>query len=157
MIVIPSLVLWLGAFNFLRVAPYHHQLLFAWCMGVLVVCSLPGLVALRRRFWKRRFAGGGGWMRTVGVLLWMSLFIAPVVTGASWLWYEFSEARDGMTNLQHFLGFLVCALTSVYAAYGLAVLAFLIQLWRDQWRPKLSVVTLGYLYLFYVALVWICR
>jgi len=125
--------------------------LFGISLGVLLVSVLPWLVVLRRRFWRRRFPDGGRWMTAVSVLLWISLLIGPLVTGSFWAWTQFSGAVDGMERLSDTLGILVYGVVSFSAAYCLATMALLIQIWRDQWRAKLTGVTVAFLFLLFVA------
>jgi hypothetical protein len=125
--------------------------LFGISLGVLMVSVLPWLVVLRRRVWRRRYADGGGWMTVVSALLWISLLIGPLVTGAFWAWTQFTDAHDGMARLSDTLGTLVFGVVSISAGYCLATLALLIQIWRDQWRTKLTGVTVSILFLLFVA------
>ena len=121
--------------------------LFGVSLGLLLVCLLPWLVLLRRKFWSRRFAEGGKWRIAVTVLLWVCVLIGPVVTGSFWLWTRFADAPDNMARLVQFLGIVVYGVMSFSAAYWVGALAFLIQLWRDQWCARLTTVAVGYLFL----------
>jgi hypothetical protein len=94
-------------------------------------------------------------MIAVAALLWISLLIGPVVTGSFWLWTQFSDAPDGMAKFSEFLGLVGFGVISFSAAYWLAALAFLIQIWRDQWRMKLTGVTVAFLFLLFVAYAWL--
>lgn len=145
-----SLVLVISAIACFKLA-CSESFLFAVSLGVLVVSGLPWLVVLRRRGWKRRYPTGGRWMVAVSALLWISLFIGPLVTGAFWAWTQFSDAQDNMVRLSHTLGVLALGAVSFSAAYGLATLAFLVQIWRDRWHPKLTGVTVAFLFLLFVA------
>ena len=129
--------------------------LFAVGLGLLLVCVLPWLVVLRRIAWNRRYPEGGRWMIAVAALLWISLLIGPVVTGSFWLWTQFSDAPDGMARFSEFSGLVGFGVISFSAAYWLAALAFLIQIWRDQWRMKLTGVTVAFLFLLFVAYAWL--
>jgi hypothetical protein len=124
--------------------------LFGIGLGVLMVSVLPWLVVLRRRFWRKRFPDGGRWMTAVSALLWISLLIGPLVTGSFWLWWQLSHAPDGMARFGDFLGVVVFGVISFSAGYLSAAIALLIQIWRDQWRAKLTGVTLAFLFLWYV-------
>lgn len=128
-----------------------ESFLFGISLGVLVVCILPWLVVLRRSVWKRRDPEGGRWMTAVSVLLWLALIIGPLVTGSFWAWTQFSGALDGMARLNDTIGTLVFGVVSFSAAYGLATLALVIQIWRDQWRMKQTGVTVAFLLLLFVA------
>ena len=128
--------------------------LFGISLGVLLVSVLPWLVVIRRRFWRRRFPDGGRWMIAVAALLWISLLVGPVVTGSVWLWTQFSDAPDGMARFSNFLGVVVFGVVSFSAAYWLATMALLIQIWRDQWRANLTGVTVAFLFLLFIAYVF---
>ena len=128
---------------------------FAVSLGVLTVCLLPWLLVLRRRFWKKSFPEGGGWMSAVTWSLWLSLLIAPLATGAFWWWTKQSPAADNMAAISKAIGVIVVGIGSVYVAYGLATLAFLVQLWRDQWCKKLTGVSFTYLFLLFATFTWI--
>jgi len=148
-----SLFLGIGSYVCLRVTN-SNSILFGISLGLLVVCILPWLSVLRRRVSPKQYPEGGKWMTAVTMLLWISLFIGPVVTGSFWAWTQFSDAPDGMARLSNGIGLLVFGVISFSTAYWLATLAFLIQLWRDQWRTKLTGVTIAYLFLLFVAYVW---
>jgi len=90
-------------------------------------------------------------MTAVAGLLWVSLLIGPLVTGSFWVRTRFSDAQDGMARLSDTLGTLALGAVSFSTAYWLAALALLIQIWRDQWRPKLTGVTVAFLFLLFVA------
>lgn len=53
-----------------------------------------------------------------------------------------------MARLSDTIGVLVFGVVSFSAAYWLAIFSFLIQVWREQGRTKLTGVTLAYLFLF---------
>lgn len=127
---------------------------FGVSLGSLLVCVLPWLVAVRRRVWSRSYPEGGGWMKAVAILLWTSLLIGPVVTGSFWGWTRISDAPEGMLGLSNLLGVAVLGVISFSAAYYLATLAFLIQVWRDHWCKRLTGATIAFLFLLYVAYVW---
>ncbi len=129
--------------------------LFGVGLGVVIVSLLPWLVVLRRRVWKRSYPKGGGWMTLVSVLLWMSVLIGPFVTGAFWAWTQFAGTKDGMARLSDALGTVVFGVVSCSAAYGLATLALLIQIWRDQWRAKLTGMAVAFLFLLLVAYLFV--
>jgi hypothetical protein len=93
-------------------------------------------------------------MTAVSSLLWISLLIGPLVTGSFWLWTQFSDAPDDMARFSNSLGVVVFGAISFSAGYWLAGLAFLIQIWRDQWRVKLTGVTVVFLLLLFVAYVF---
>lgn len=151
-----SLLIGAGSIIGLRVIP-RDSYLIAWCMGLLLVCFLPWLVAFRKKFWKRSFPAGGKWLTAVTVLLWLSVIIWPLVTASYWLWSLSTDAPDNMAELGKFVGLALFSLVSFYAAYGVAVIAFLIQLFRNQWRPKLTCYVIGYLYFLSAAFCWIIR
>ena len=87
-------------------------------------------------------------MIAVTALLWVSLLIGPLITGSVWVWAEFSDAPMGWLAV---LGFGVISFTS---AYWSATLALVIQIWRDQWRIKLTGVSIAFLFLLFVPYVW---
>jgi polyhydroxybutyrate depolymerase len=122
--------------------------------GLLVVCFLPWLVALRRGFFKKRFPEKGKWMITVAVLQWLSLIVFPIVPLGFWLWSKRTPESDNMAALGVSIGVVVFGLIAVYAAYAMATVAFVIQLWRDQWHKKLTGVTIAYLFLLFVVFIW---
>ena len=93
-------------------------------------------------------------MIAVTALLWLSLLIGPLVTGSFRVWTKVPDAPDGMARLSNTLGVLVFAVVSFSAAYGLAAFALLIQIWRDQWRMKLTGVAVAFLFLLFVAHAW---
>jgi len=128
-----------------------RSFLFAVSLGVLVVCALPWLVVLRRKGWRRRYPADGKWLSVVSVLLWISLLIGPLATGSCWVWARFSDAQDNMLRLNHALGTLAVGVVSFSTAYWSAALALLIQIWRDQWRPKLTGATIVFLLLLFAA------
>lgn len=125
--------------------------LFGISLGGIMVSVLPWLVVLRRRCWRRRFPEGGRWMTAVSALLWIAVLIGPLGTGAFWVGTRFSGAADGMERLSDTIGTLVFAVVSFSAACSLATLAILIQIWRDQWRAKLTGVTVAFLFVVFVA------
>ena len=142
-----SLILGVFSIACLRFAR-SDSFLFGVSLGLLTVCSLPWLVVLRRRVWSRRYPNGGRWMIAVTALLWVSLLIGPLITGSVWVWAEFSDAPMGWLAV---LGFGVISFTS---AYWSATLALVIQIWRDQWRIKLTGVSIAFLFLLFVPYVW---
>lgn len=151
-----SLLFGVCSIGFIKFAR-SESFLFGISLGVLLVCFLPWLVVLRRSLWSRHFPDGGRWMTVVAALLWVSLLIGPVVTGSFWVSTQLSGASDGMARLSNTIGALVFGVVSFSAAYFLAGLAFLIQLWRDQWRTKLTGVTIACLFLLFVAYAWSMR
>lgn len=119
-------------------------------LGILFVCILPWLVFLRRRVWSRRFSSGGGWMRLVAILLWLSFLIGPVVTAAFWVSTRFSEGTDGMARFSDGIGLVVFGVVSFSAAFWIAGVALMIQLWRDQWHPRMSTALVLFLLLVFI-------
>lgn len=93
-------------------------------------------------------------MTAVKVLLWLSIFIGPVVTGAFWMWSGLAHPADGMADLGNFLLVLGSGVISFSAAFWLGALAILIQLWRNQWHRRLTVVATGMLFVFFVVYCW---
>ena len=95
-------------------------------------------------------------MTAVTALLYGSLIIGPVVTGSFWAGaHFFTDAPDGMARLNIFVGFVVFSVVSFSAAYWIAILAILIQIWRDQWHKRLTVAAIAFLYILFVASGWI--
>ena len=143
-----ALLLFLS-FGALRLAR-PDSFLFGISLGFFIVSCLPLLVALRRCLWGRRFSGRGRWMAAVTGLLWASLLIGPLVTGAFGMWTHYSVPPDGMARPSNFVGLAVFGVVSFSAAYFLAVLTFFIQLWGDQWHTKLTSVSIVFLFLLFV-------
>lgn len=142
-----------GSFICLRVAG-SESILFGVCLGLFLVSLLPWLAFLRRKIWSRRFAAGRMWMNAVAALLWVSLLIGPAATGSMWIGTRLSYTPDGMSRFSSFVGIAVVAVISFSAAFWLSILALLIQLWRDQWRARLTATTIGFLFLLFVAYCW---
>jgi hypothetical protein len=147
-----SLLLGIASIVCLKQVP-STSILFALSLGVLVVCLLPPLVALRDRLSNKRYPEGGRWMTTVAVLLWTALLIGPLVAGSLWAWTRFRIAADGMARPYDELGAVLFGFLSFSAAYWFAFLAILIQLWRGQWHAKLTAATMAFLFLFFVVYV----
>ena len=122
--------------------------------GFLNVCVLGWLIFLRRRFWQRRYPEGGRWMTAVKVLLWIALLIVPVVAGGYLMVTRQAAQADGMARFHHFFEFLAITSISLYVAFGLAMMALLIQLWRNQWHVMLTAVTTAYFLLLLMAYLW---
>ena len=151
-ILVASVLLGVGSIACLKLVR-SDSVIFALSLGVLVVCLLPPLVVLRGRVSSRRYSESGGWMTAVAVLLWTALLIGPVVTGSFWAWTRFRGAADGMARLSDGIGVVVFGVVSFSAAYWFALLAILIQLWRGQWRARLTGVTMACLFALFVGYV----
>lgn len=98
-------------------------------LGTIAVCLLPWLLLWRRRLWSKSSSDRGGWMSAVMALLWLA---GPIGTVAFGVWSLFSFHADGL---------------ALPTAYSCVALALLIQMWRDQWRPRLTGLTIAYLFL----------
>lgn len=125
-----------------------NSILFALGICGLTASALPLLAAVRSKFSNKSYSESGRWMTAVTVLLWIALLIGPIVAGAVWIWTSLWEV-DRFDEL----GAMLFAFFSFCASFGFALLAILIQLWRGQWRGKLTAATLAYLSLLFVAYV----
>ena len=133
----------------------EDSIVFVLSFGLLVVCAMRWLVLLRRRLWKKCYPEGGRWMTSVTALLYSSLFIIYIVTGTFLIVTRNANRADGMGRLDHFFGFLVVVGVSWSLSHILAGAAFVIQLWRDRWRPKLTMVAAAHLLLLLLAYAWL--
>lgn len=128
---------------------------FGISLGINVTGRLFVMIALRRIFWHRQFPLGGRWSIAVNWLLWISLLIIPITAGIMYAWSLFSDAPDNMARLLDSIYMLFFVGASICVAYATASLAYLIQLYRNQWRVKLSFVVMIFLFLVYVFYVFI--
>ena len=126
------------------------SILYGICACIFTIGHLFAIIALRTTFLNRQYPLGGRWAIAVTWLLWISLLIVPFTSGVMYIWWQFSDPPDGMANLRDSIFVLLFVGTSICVAYITASLAYLIQLYRDQWRVKLSFVVMILLFLIYV-------
>jgi hypothetical protein len=125
-----------------------NSILILGALGLFILGLLPWLVVIRRALWSKRYPEGGKWLKAANVFLWITLLACPVTLACLLLWNLVWPIPNGFGGLGPFLVMMLCAMISLYATYIFAALSFLIQLWRDQWRTKLNIITLIYLILF---------
>lgn len=122
-----------------------NSILILGALGLFILGLLPWLVVFRRALWSKRYPEGGKWLKAAKVFLWITLLACPVTLACLWLWKLFLPIPEGFAGLGQSIAMLICAIISFYATYSFAALSFLIQLWHDQWRTKLNIITLIYL------------
>ncbi|MEE9601751.1 MAG: hypothetical protein V3V75_00495, partial [Thermoguttaceae bacterium] len=107
---------------------------------------------------KTRPAASQRWMRVVTVLLVIALLVGPLATASSYLSLKVAEPTDAWGDLHRVAVHIVIALSSHCVGLALCIIAFLIQLWRDQWRKVLNVLAISYQLLAYLlAYLFLCR
>ena len=127
------------------------QFLYNSSPGLLVACALPWLILLRRKLFKTPMAGNHGWVRATTILLLIAILLGPLVTAIIYLWMQVTEPIKGLEGL----GPVLLALIFHLVSFGAWVIAFFIQLWRDQWNKVLNTLAITYhlgAFLFMIAL-----
>lgn len=128
--------------DFLRV---HHGPDWCAAIGTWLLCVgwLPYLVWARRQLAGKGFPPSAGWSRAAAILLWVSLVMGLLILG---LMGTFAVLTGPMERTYHWSAGLLVIVIVVYGAGiggGIGLIGFFIQLWRNQWRPKLMTVCFG--------------
>ena len=129
-----------------------NEILVGSCLAILVVSLLPWLVLCRRRFLKTPVVASQHWARVITAFLTIGLLFGPVVTGTYKVWMNVARPTDAWGGFGPAIGFVIIAIVSHYIGFAACVIAFLIQLWRDQWKSVLNVLAIAYQVLVYLVL-----
>jgi hypothetical protein len=132
--------------------PYQNEFLAGLCVGVFAVCLLPWLVHFRRTLFPTQASAGRGWMKAVTMLLFIALLSGPLATASYHLWLKAAKPTDDWGGFGPAVGLVVIALLFHCVGVGACIIAFLIQLWRDQWKKVLNVLAIAYQLLAYLYL-----
>lgn len=122
-------------------------------LALMILGSLPWLVVLRRTLWNKRFPEGGKWLKAARFFLWFALLVFPITAACLWIWFTIFPMPDGFEGLGQTLLLLFFLMIAAYATGTSAALAFLIQLWRDQWHKRLNLTVLIYLCLLFIGII----
>jgi hypothetical protein len=132
--------------------PYQNEFLAGSSCGVFVVCLLPWLAFVRSKLFTMRGVTSQGWDKAITALLLVAMLAGPLVTASYYLWLRVAKPTDDWGGFGPAIGLFAIAWLSHSVGFGVCIIAFLIQLWRDQWKKVLNVLAITYQLLMYLFL-----
>ena len=127
--------------------PNQNEFLAGLSLAVFVACLLPWAVFVRRKAFNRQATTSQRWTRTIIILLLLALLAGPLLTTSYYVWLKVATPTDDWGGFGPAIGFWAIVWLSHCVGIGFCIIAFLIQLWRDQWRTILNSVAIGYQFL----------
>ena len=124
--------------------PNKNEFLTGISLSIFAVCVLPWLVYARRKLLAWEPAASVGWKITVRILLATAILIGPLVTSITLLWIKLAKPTDAWGGFGAFITSVALVYFSHCVGLGLFAIAFLIQLWRNQWQKTLNPLAIAY-------------
>ena len=117
------------------------ELLVSVSLAVIIVSLLPWIVFARRKLLRTRPPASRGWAIAIYTILLASVLIGPAVTGVGFLWLVIAKpTARGCSDPA--IGVAVTSFLAFCTGIGLYTLAFVTQLWRDQWQSHLNALSI---------------
>ena len=116
------------------------RFLFNSSPGLFVVSVLPWLTLIRRKLFKTHIGVNHNWMRATTILLLVALLVGPLAIATVYFWLKIDGSTSGPDRLIPNLVGIIFHCVSL----GACIIAFTIQIWRDQWRIVLNALAILY-------------